>query len=159
MTTAYLDDFQPLFVILGHFVRSDQLDVVAVARVAHDVVLRGTKHSNRGERWIQRRSRVSHRVNRNVHRDIVLLLNPPRAGTDCGPRRKDPGVTVPKCPTGSYGRRLSSPSCARDSMPAPPPACRGPHTSRGANINPGHPGTVGSSQLFQDSGVMRMSRF
>lgn len=35
----YLDDFESFLVVLGHFVSSDQLDVTAVAGVAHDVVL------------------------------------------------------------------------------------------------------------------------
>lgn len=35
----YLEDFEPFLVVLGDSVSSDQLDVVAVARVAHDVVL------------------------------------------------------------------------------------------------------------------------
>lgn len=35
----YLKNFESLFVILGDFVRSDQLDVVTVSRVTHDVVL------------------------------------------------------------------------------------------------------------------------
>lgn len=35
----YLKDFEPFLVVLGDFVRSDQLNVVAVTRVAHYVVL------------------------------------------------------------------------------------------------------------------------
>lgn len=35
----YLDDLEPFLVVLWDFVRSDELDVAAVARVAHDVVL------------------------------------------------------------------------------------------------------------------------
>lgn len=43
MINLYLEDFESLLVILGNFVRSDQLDVVAVARVAHYVVLHREK--------------------------------------------------------------------------------------------------------------------
>ena len=41
-TTAnpHLKNLQPLLVVLGHLVGPDQLDVAAVARVPHDVVLR-----------------------------------------------------------------------------------------------------------------------
>lgn len=39
MITLHLEDFESLLVILGNFVRSDQLDVVAVTRVAHYVIL------------------------------------------------------------------------------------------------------------------------
>lgn len=39
----YLKSFESLFVILGDFVRSDQLDVVAITRVAHNVILQRRK--------------------------------------------------------------------------------------------------------------------
>lgn len=45
--SLYLEDFESLFVVLGDFVRSDQLDVVAVARVAHYVVLRPENSSSK----------------------------------------------------------------------------------------------------------------
>lgn len=40
----YLDDFEPFLVVPRDFVSSDELDVAAVARVAHDVVLKKKKN-------------------------------------------------------------------------------------------------------------------
>lgn len=44
MAILYLDDLEPFLVVLWDFVRSDELDVAAVARVAHDVVLEYAKN-------------------------------------------------------------------------------------------------------------------
>lgn len=35
----YLKDFEPLLVVFGYFICFDQLNVVAVSRVANDVIL------------------------------------------------------------------------------------------------------------------------
>lgn len=43
VAVLYLDDFEPFLVVLRDFVSSDKLDVAAVARVAHDVVLKKKK--------------------------------------------------------------------------------------------------------------------
>ncbi len=39
LKNLYLEDFESLLVILGDFVHSDQLSVIAIAWVSHDVVL------------------------------------------------------------------------------------------------------------------------
>lgn len=45
----YLKDFEPLLVVFGYFVCSHQLNVVAISRVADNVILhkeRSLKHRN-----------------------------------------------------------------------------------------------------------------
>lgn len=43
MAYLYLEDLEPVLVVLGDFVCSDQLNVVAITWVAHYIVLRRKK--------------------------------------------------------------------------------------------------------------------
>lgn len=171
----YLDDFESLFVILGGFVRSDQLDVVAVAWVAHNVVLR--RENSFSQRKFDKdgnkvRCIIPHEYKQQQWQSSIIaqlnilckpLLNHPHAGPRIvlGMKRKRRSCDGAEMSDRNLYKAILAPTCTHYSMLTRSKMHMAPIDlpSQLAYIRPGQPGTVGSIQLFQDPGIMYMGYF